>query len=101
MKEVLKQLGILETNEGLSSGKNWIKSSGKKITSFSPVDGKSIASVNSCDDSGYEQAIKKAESAFLEWRMYPSPKRGEIVRQFGEALRKNKESLGKLVSFEM
>ncbi len=101
MKEVLKQLGILETNEGLSSGKNWIKSSGKKITSFSPVDGKSIASVNSCDDAGYEQAIKKAESAFLEWRMYPSPKRGEIVRQFGEALRKNKESLGKLVSFEM
>ena len=101
MKQVLQQLGILEINEGISSGNNWIKSSGKKITSFSPVDGKPIASINSCDDEGYEQAIKKAESAFLEWRMYPSPKRGEIVRQFGEALRKNKEPLGKLVSFEM
>ena len=49
----------------------------------------------------YEQAIKKAEAAFIEWRMWPSPKRGEVVRQFGEALRKYKEPLGKLVSYEM
>jgi len=54
-----------------------------------------------CDSEGYEEVIRKAEEAFLTWRMMPSPKRGEIVRQVGEALRKYKEPLGKLVSYEM
>jgi aldehyde dehydrogenase (NAD+) len=45
--------------------------------------------------------MQKASEAFMEWRMWPSPKRGEIVRQVGEALRKYKEPLGKLVSYEM
>ncbi len=101
MQDVLALLGVQSKNGGVSTGKEWIKSSGKEITSFSPVDGKTIASVISCDNDAYEQAIKKAETAFLEWRMYPSPNRGEIVRQFGEALRKYKEPLGKLVSYEM
>ena len=101
MQDILKQLGIEPTNSGVSTGNKWIKSSGKTISSFSPVDGKKIADVTIADDAAYEQVMKTASDAFLEWRMWPSPKRGEIVRQFGEALRKYKEPLGKLVSYEM
>ncbi|MFN2437669.1 MAG: aldehyde dehydrogenase family protein [Chitinophagaceae bacterium] len=101
MQEVLKQLGIQQKNIGTSTGKQWINTKGKEIISYSPVDGKSIASVAICDENAYEQVLQQAGSAFLEWRMYPAPKRGEIVRQVGEALRKYKEPLGKLVSYEM
>lgn len=101
MQEILQQLGIGQTNGGTSTGKEWIKTTGKEIKSSSPVDGKTIASVTCCDADGYEQVLNKAQQAFLEWRMYPSPKRGDIVRQVGEALRKYKEPLGKLVSYEM
>src|SRR5439155_16036443 len=101
MQDILKALGIKELNTGASTGYEWIQSSGKQITSFTPVDGKAIANVNSADDQAYEKVIETAEKAFAEWRMWPSPKRGDVVRQVGEALRKNKESLGKLVSYEM
>ncbi|HEY0752312.1 MAG TPA: aldehyde dehydrogenase family protein, partial [Chitinophagaceae bacterium] len=101
MKEVFEQLGIQQKNKGISSGTNWLDSKGGTITSYTPVDGKPIAEVTLCDAEAYEQAIIKAQEAFLQWRTYPSPLRGEIVRQVGEALRKYKEPLGKLVSFEM
>ncbi len=101
MQDVLDLLGIKEKNSGAGTGKTWLNVTGKEIVSYSPVNAKRIASVTACDEAAYEAAIKKAEEAFLEWRMYPSPKRGEIVRQFGEALRKYKEPLGKLVSYEM
>ncbi len=102
MQDIIKQLGIDAINDGTSTGSQWIKSSGKVIASFSPVDGKKLADVITVDDAAaYEQIIQTASAAFLEWRQWPSPKRGEVVRQFGEALRLNKESLGKLVSYEM
>jgi aldehyde dehydrogenase (NAD+) len=101
MLHILKQLGITEKNEGSSTGTQWIKSGGKVITSFSPVDGKKIADIVCADEQSYEQAIATAQKAFMQWRMWPSPKRGDIVRQVAEALRKNKEALGKLVSYEM
>lgn len=101
MQDILNQLGIQQVNGGASTGKQWIKTKGKEISSSSPVDGKNIAVVTACDDEVYEQVLNQAQKAFLEWRMYPSPKRGDIVRQVGEALRKYKEPLGKLVSYEM
>ncbi len=99
--DFLKTLRIGSTNPGVSTGQQWISSGGEKIDSHSPVDGKLIASVTSADKTSYEIVIKKASEAFLQWRLVPAPKRGEIVRQIGEALRKNKEALGKLVSYEM
>src|SRR5688572_13200887 len=99
--DFLKILKINEKNSGVSTGVDWIKSSGEKIDSFSPVDGKLIASVISSDKQGYEKVINVAEEAFKEWRLIPAPARGEIVRQIGEALRNYKEPLGKLVSYEM
>lgn len=101
MQEVLQQLGIRETNAGTSTGAQQVKSNGKAITSYSPVDGMVIASVQTTSDEAYETAIKKASETFAEWRLWPSPKRGEVVRQVGEALRQHKEPLGKLVSYEM
>jgi aldehyde dehydrogenase (NAD+) len=99
--QFLKTLKIQAQNNGVSTGNTWLKSKGEKIASYSPVDGKLIASVTGADKKSYEAVIAKAEAAFAEWRSWPAPKRGEIVRQVGEELRRNKEALGKLVSYEM
>lgn len=99
--EFLQQLNIAAENAGVSTGIEWIKSTGTKIESYSPVDGKLIGTVIGADENSYEAVVKKAEQAFAEWRNWPAPKRGEVVRQLGDALRTHKEALGKLVSYEM
>lgn len=99
--DFLQQLNLSEKNKGISTGLEWIDTTGKVIESYSPVDGKLIGSVTSTDKEAYESVIKKAEEAFKLWRSWPAPKRGEIVRQIGDALRAHKEPLGKLVSYEM
>lgn len=101
MKEILQQLGIEPMNQGVSTGSIWIESKAAVIESYSPVDGSLIAAVQSCDQEAYENVISKAQEAFLVWRNMPAPKRGEIIRQMGDALRKHKTALGKLVSYEM
>src|SRR5215213_1891277 len=101
MRAVLQQLGVNQQNSGASTGSLWLGSKGKTISSFSPVDGKEIASIVSCDDASYDCIISSAQQGFLEWREWPSPKRGDVVRQIGDALRIHKEPLGKLVSYEM
>ena len=98
---ILETLGIESTNNGASTGGKWFKTRGEKIDSFSPVDGQLIASVNSATEADYEAVILKAQEAFLEWKLIPAPKRGEIVRQLAEKIREYKEPLGKLVSYEM
>ena len=99
--EFLKHLHIEPINPGTSTGSSWIKTEGSPIDSFSPVDGQKIASIASTDKKAYETVIADAQKAFLAWRQWPAPKRGEIVRQIGEALRTEKDSLGRLVSYEM
>lgn len=99
--DFLKALKIGETNKGISTGKEWLETTGGSLVSTSPVDGKVIGSVTLADKAAYEAVIKKAQQAFDYWRTVPAPKRGEIVRQVGEALRAYKEPLGKLVSYEM
>ncbi|MFL5742935.1 MAG: aldehyde dehydrogenase family protein [Flavisolibacter sp.] len=101
MKDVLEKLGIRSENKGASTGTEWIATGGKKISSCSPVDGKKIADIVGWDEGSYDTVIQKAQEAFAQWRMWPSPKRGDVVRQVGDALRKNKETLGRLVSYEM
>ena len=101
MKDVLKQLGINNTNTGTSTGAKWLKGKGSSIESYSPVDGKLIASVVATTEKEYREVIKTASDAFVTWRNLSAPKRGEIVRQMGEELRRFKEPLGKLVSYEM
>jgi aldehyde dehydrogenase (NAD+) len=101
IQEALQVLGVKKKNPGTSTGSKWYKSSATFIESFSPADGKLIGGVYQTEEKVYHQVVDKAVEAFKEWRKWPAPKRGEVVRQIGEALRKYKEPLGKLVSYEM
>jgi len=100
IKEALDQLGIQEINKGTSTGSENF-GSGDLISSYSPVDGALIGSVQGSTQEDYEIVVDRAAAAFGAWRTTPAPQRGEIVRQFGERLRQLKEPLGKLVSYEM
>ncbi len=103
MNEFLKELGIKNVNYGATTGSadGWIKTTGKELISYSPIDGKPIAAVIQATEEDYEKVMKKAVKAFEKWKIKPAPLRGEIIREIGEQLRKHKESLGKLVTLEM
>ncbi len=92
--------GIKEKNEGVSTGTRWLKG-GRILSSYSPVDGKLIGTITSATRENYEEVVSTALTAFKEWKSWPAPRRGEIVRQIGEALRHHKPELSKLVSYEM
>ena len=97
----LTSLQVQVKNKGVSTGTKWLASKGGAIDSYSPVDGKLIASVKSADKDSYEAVLLQAQKAFAAWRQWPAPKRGDIVRQIGEELRLQKHALGQLVSYEM
>ncbi|RYE57911.1 MAG: aldehyde dehydrogenase family protein [Sphingobacteriales bacterium] len=101
IQSILNNLGINQENPGWSTGKKWGGQPEGSLESFSPVDGKKIAASGVASESEYDNVVKTAISAFTEWRNFPAPKRGEIVRQFGDALRRHKTDLGTLVSYEM
>ena len=102
-QKLLSSLGIKEINYGATTGlsNGWVKTTGKELQSISPVDGKVIAAVIQATKEEYEYVAKKAHEAFLKFRMMPAPKRGAIVREIGDELRKHKEELGQLVTLEM
>ncbi len=101
IKAILKELGIKGSNPGVSTGSKWLKSSGTPIESYSPVDGKLIGTVQSTDEQSFLKVVSVSKEAFRQWKQVPAPRRGEVVRQIGESLRRSKESLGMLVSYEM
>ena len=96
----LKKLGLQDLNHGTSTGKDCF-GNGEVIESYSPVDGKLIGSVTTTTDLDYEKVMQQATHAFKSWKTMPAPQRGEIVRQYGDKLRKYKQPLGELVSYEM
>ncbi len=98
--KALKSLRLESTNMGCSTGEKSF-GSGPSITSHSPVDGAPIGSVTTATADDYSKIIQSAQKAFVTWRMKPAPLRGEIVRQFGDKLRAQKQNLGTLVSYEM
>lgn len=98
--KALKDLGLEQENKGTSTGTESF-ANGEMIESFSPVDGASIGKVQATTQEDYEKVITTAHKGFLEWRTWPAPARGEVVRQFNDELRRLKEPLGKLVSYEM
>ena len=100
IEEALKELGLNEINNGTSTGKEWF-SNGEVIESYSPVDGALIGKVKATTQEDYEKVITTAQEGFKKWRTIPAPQRGEVVRQFNDELRRLKEPLGKLVSYEM
>ena len=96
----LKTLGVKAENHGSSTGSS-SQGGGELIKSYSPVDGELIGAITSTTREEYDHIIATAQEAFKSWRDVPAPKRGEIVRQFGQKLREYKAELGKLVSYEM
>src|SRR4029078_9996556 len=99
--DFLKKLGIQSRNPGSSTGAVWFDKAAETIGSFSPVDGKKIAEVPVTSREEDDEIIARSEEAFRSWRTWPAPRRGEIVRQVGQALREKKGELGRLVSYEM
>ncbi|MFT6715593.1 MAG: aldehyde dehydrogenase (NAD+) [Saprospiraceae bacterium] len=101
LQQTLAILDINPSNSGLSTGNNAFLGKGKTLKSYSPVNGKLIAQVTSADKQEYQQVVHQSLEAFKFWRSVPAPKRGEIIRQIGNAFRDKKEALGHLVSYEM
>ena len=99
MYDFLKRLGIEEMNPGGFAG-GWL-GSGPVLEVFSPMDGTAIASVQQVTEEEFDAVVDRAQAAFHQWRTVPAPKRGEVVRQLGNALRERKEDLGALVTLEM
>lgn len=101
METTLQSLGLTSINDGVFTGNVHWKGNGTLLESISPVDGKVIAATHFADEADYNKVVETASAAFKTWSKIPAPKRGEIVRLIGEELRKHKDDLGRLVSFEM
>ncbi|MGD8369541.1 MAG: aldehyde dehydrogenase family protein, partial [Desulfobacterales bacterium] len=99
MKDILENAGIVDGLTGAFSGE-WIPCSGGPVQSVSPVNGKVIGEVAGAGPEQVETVVANAAEAFRQWRELPAPRRGEIVRQIGDALRDCKKDLGALVSLE-
>lgn len=99
-KKLLQALQIDINQKGCHSGGEW-HGEGKKIASYTPVDGSLLGTVQGATIEDYELLLDKAEDAFESFRIIPAPKRGELVRQLGNKLREKKFHLGQLVSLEM
>ncbi len=100
--EILDKLGLKTGNYGACiGGHKWLTNKADEITSLNPATDEILGHVNFVDNTAYNEIIEASEKAFEEWRMVPAPKRGEVVRQMGEELRKYKDELGTLVALEM
>jgi aldehyde dehydrogenase (NAD+) len=72
-----------------------------EIVSYNPATGEELGRAQLASAEDYDRAADRAAKVFERWRMLPAPKRGEIVREIGNALRASKDSLGELVTREM
>ncbi len=101
MQEVLRRLQIGTDVTGVATGTQWSPAGGAQIDSYSPVDAAKIGSVQSATEANYDAVVEAAQRAAEVWKSWPAPRRGEMVRQIGNALREHKQDLGALVSYEM
>src|SRR5687768_11410352 len=97
---VLKQLGIQSVNKGAWAGE-WLDTTGPELESRNPATGDVLARVKQATRSDYEKIAAASVTAFEQWREWPAPKRGELVRDLAEAFRSKKDALGALVTMEM
>jgi aldehyde dehydrogenase (NAD+) len=100
---LLKKLNLKDVNPGTCTGPDrWIiESNAEALVSYNPTTGQPIASVLKASAATAGLVAGAAHQAFLTWRDVPAPKRGDVVRDLGNALREMKEPLGDLVSLEM
>src|SRR6266567_3742690 len=95
-ESLLKKLGLQDSNPGAFCGE-WL-GSGKLLKSVSPIDGRVLATVRTTTPEQYERVVQRAQEAFRNWQTVPAPRRGEVIRQLGNALREAKHDLGRLVT---
>jgi aldehyde dehydrogenase (NAD+) len=100
MESILRKLDVAGEQAGAGTG-TWLKCGGEILESVSPINGEVIGKIRCAGEEDYEQVVARAQEAFEEWRMIPAPKRGEVVRQIGNALRERKRDLGAIVSVEV
>src|SRR5262245_18859557 len=96
----LRRLGIGESNSGVDCGDAHAATGGSVIHSTNPATGAALPGVRAASVADYERVVARAEVAFRSWRVLPPPRRGEVVRQVGSALRAHKADLGLLVTLE-
>ncbi|MBW1980451.1 MAG: aldehyde dehydrogenase family protein [Deltaproteobacteria bacterium] len=101
MHDIAAALGLTETMAGACTGSSWLKCGGEEVACRSPIDNQLIAAVQQATAEDYARLAATAREAFLQWRTVPAPRRGEIVRQIGNAVRAHKRELGALVSLEV
>ncbi len=100
MRDILDALGLGAVVDGASDGE-WQRCTGGDLVSMNPSNGQPIATVREAGPAERDAVLASAAEAFLTWRLVPAPRRGEIVRQLGEELRRYKAPLGALISLEM
>jgi len=98
---IFRSLGLSKSMKGVNVGGKWFASSGDFLEVRNPTTGEVLSRVEQASAQDYARMMKTTTAAFMVWREMPAPKRGEIVRQLGEALRAKKDELGALVSLEM
>lgn len=102
MKALLEKLQISDVNPGTCTGPDgWIDSGGEVLVSHNATTGEPLAKVIQTTPAAYISVVDVAAEAFKTWRSVPAPKRGEVIRDLGNALREYKEPLGELVTLEM
>ncbi|GKT09274.1 aldehyde dehydrogenase family protein [Desulforhabdus sp. TSK] len=99
--EILKKLNLSEENSGAGSGTEWLECRGAPLESVSPVDGRVMGRVVQASRADYDRIMERAVSAFQAWRQVPAPRRGQVVRRMGDAMRRYKQDLGTLLSLEV
>ncbi len=103
---VLRQLSLGPENPGAYLGDSetgsggWSSSRGQALTSINPATGKAIASVRGCTAKDYARLVEASAATFMRWRLYPAPRRGEVIRRIADVLREHKDALGSLVALE-
>lgn len=100
-RDFLTRLGVAEHSLPCSTGQTWFGRQTEAYTSVSPVDNAVVGQVGKASHEDYARVIQTAEAARSAWAATPAPKRGDVVRQIGDALRAHKADLGLLVSYEM
>src|SRR5437868_15042068 len=100
VRTTLTQLGIAEVNDGSYAGLWRAEAGARTIESINPASGTTIARVRVSTQTDYDAVIAAAQAAFAQWRLWPAPKRGELVRRVAELLRQHQDALGTLVALE-
>src|ERR1700674_1952264 len=98
---ILNKLEIEPVNSGASWGPWILQPGGGELDSLNPADASKIATVRMAGAQDYEEIVERSRAAFRTWSRVPAPKRGEIVRQICDELRRYKAELGALVTMEM